>query len=90
MIHSKQNFVIKPGFSDTRCRRLANSSNLCLLKTRDNIKRLADEPKSAAWAQDGKHLRSKRVRDATRPMRRLAGQQPANSLWKFHRHLNYS
>lgn len=30
--------------------------NLCLRKTRGNIKRLADEPKSAAWAVDGNYF----------------------------------
>jgi unsaturated chondroitin disaccharide hydrolase len=30
--------------------------NLCIRKTRDNIKRLADNPKSAAWAADGNYF----------------------------------
>jgi unsaturated chondroitin disaccharide hydrolase len=32
---------------------------LCLRKTRGNIKRLADEPKSAAWAMDGNYFNFK-------------------------------
>jgi unsaturated chondroitin disaccharide hydrolase len=30
--------------------------NLCIRKTRGNIKRLADEPKSGAWAEDGNYF----------------------------------
>ena len=30
--------------------------DLCIRKTRGNIKRLADEPKSAAWAVDGNYF----------------------------------
>jgi unsaturated chondroitin disaccharide hydrolase len=33
-----------------------NAFDLCVRKTRDNIKRLADEPKSAAWATDGNYF----------------------------------
>ena len=54
--------------SDTDClTKLANQSlpsrqalqrafDLCVSKTRSNIKRLADEPKSAAWAVDGNYF----------------------------------
>jgi unsaturated chondroitin disaccharide hydrolase len=33
--------------------------DLCIRKTRGNIKRLADEPKSAAWAEDGNYFNFK-------------------------------
>src|SRR6266436_9583079 len=33
--------------------------DVCLRKTRGNIKRLADEPKSAAWAVDGNYFKFK-------------------------------
>ncbi|TAL01605.1 MAG: hypothetical protein EPO07_08200 [Verrucomicrobia bacterium] len=35
---------------------LRNAFDLCVHKTRDNIKRLADDPKSAAWAVDGNYF----------------------------------
>lgn len=35
---------------------LARVYDLCVLKTRSNIKRLAGEPKSAAWALDGNYF----------------------------------
>jgi unsaturated chondroitin disaccharide hydrolase len=35
---------------------LQNAFDVCVRKTRDNIKRLADEPKSAAWAVDGNYF----------------------------------
>ena len=35
---------------------LKRAFNLCLHKTRGSIKRLADEPKSAAWASDGNYF----------------------------------
>jgi unsaturated chondroitin disaccharide hydrolase len=39
--------------------RLQKAFDLCVLKTRVNIKRLADEPKSAAWALDGNYFAHK-------------------------------
>lgn len=36
--------------------RLANLYSLCVRKTRQNIQRLADDPKSAAWAADGNYF----------------------------------
>ena len=36
--------------------RFTNALALCIQKTRRNIKRLADEPKSAAWAVDGNYF----------------------------------
>lgn len=38
---------------------LERAFDLCVHKTRSNIKRLADEPKSAAWAVDGNFFGSK-------------------------------
>jgi unsaturated chondroitin disaccharide hydrolase len=35
---------------------LVRAFDLCVRKTRDNIQRLADEPKSAAWAADGNYF----------------------------------
>jgi unsaturated chondroitin disaccharide hydrolase len=35
---------------------LRSALEVCLRKTRSNIKRLADEPKSAAWAEDGNYF----------------------------------
>ncbi len=35
---------------------LSQAFNVCLRKTRGNIKQLADEPKSAAWAVDGNYF----------------------------------
>ena len=35
---------------------LQNAFDVCVRKTRNNIKRLADEPKSAAWAVDGNYF----------------------------------
>ena len=35
---------------------LKNALDLCIRKTRSNIKRLADEPKSAAWAAGGNYF----------------------------------
>jgi unsaturated chondroitin disaccharide hydrolase len=37
-------------------RQLKTAVDLCIRKTRGNIKRLADEPKSAAWAVDGNYF----------------------------------
>ncbi len=34
--------------------------DLCIHKTRSNIQRLADEPKSAAWAEDGNYFNFKK------------------------------
>lgn len=34
-----------------------NTLNLCIRKTRANIARLADQPKSAAWAEDGNYFK---------------------------------
>ncbi|HLP78684.1 MAG TPA: hypothetical protein VK327_17400, partial [Candidatus Paceibacterota bacterium] len=42
--------------TDTGRRKLRAAWNLCVQKTRSNIKRLADEPKSAAWAEDGNYF----------------------------------
>lgn len=36
--------------------KLKAALDLCIRKTRGNIKRLADEPKSAAWAVDGDYF----------------------------------
>ncbi|HLP77880.1 MAG TPA: glycoside hydrolase family 88 protein [Candidatus Paceibacterota bacterium] len=38
---------------------LAAAFNLCICKTRGNIERLADVPKSAAWAEDGNYFNFK-------------------------------
>jgi unsaturated chondroitin disaccharide hydrolase len=38
---------------------LAKAFDLCIRKTRHNIQRLADEPKSAAWAADGNYFKFK-------------------------------
>jgi unsaturated chondroitin disaccharide hydrolase len=38
---------------------LSAALNLCLRKTRSNIQRLADDPKSAAWALDGNYFHYK-------------------------------
>jgi unsaturated chondroitin disaccharide hydrolase len=38
---------------------LTKAFQLCVLKTRGNIQRLADEPKSAAWAVDGNYFNFK-------------------------------
>lgn len=38
---------------------LARAFDLCVRKTHRNIKRLADEPKSAAWAMDGDYFKFK-------------------------------
>jgi hypothetical protein len=35
---------------------LVRAFDLCVRKTRGNIQRLADEPKSAAWAVDGDYF----------------------------------
>lgn len=40
----------------SRARMLQEALDLCVRKTRENIKRLADEPKSAAWAEDGNYF----------------------------------
>src|SRR2546422_3573099 len=39
--------------ADVRVTPLARAFDLCVHKARGNIKHLADEPKSAAWADDG-------------------------------------
>jgi unsaturated chondroitin disaccharide hydrolase len=36
---------------------LVRAFDLCVRKTRGNIQRLADEPKSAAWAEDGNYFK---------------------------------
>ena len=36
--------------------RLQRAFDLCVRKTRNNIKRLADEPKAAPWAVDGERF----------------------------------
>lgn len=38
---------------------LTRAFDLCVRKTRGNIQRLADEPKSAAWAEDGNYFNFK-------------------------------
>jgi unsaturated chondroitin disaccharide hydrolase len=38
---------------------LIRAFDLCVRKTRGNIQRLADEPKSAAWAEDGNYFKFK-------------------------------
>src|ERR1035437_3244118 len=38
---------------------LARAFDLCVRKTRSNIQRLADEPKSAPWAVDGNYFAHK-------------------------------
>ena len=40
-------------------RQLKIALDLCIRKTRGNIQRLADEPKSAAWAVDGNYFNFK-------------------------------
>ena len=47
------------GSADMRQERLAKIYDLCARKTRVNIQRLADEPKSAAWAADGNYFEFK-------------------------------
>lgn len=47
------------GSADMRQERLAKIYDLCVRKTRVNIQRLADEPKSAAWAADGNYFEFK-------------------------------
>jgi unsaturated chondroitin disaccharide hydrolase len=47
------------GSVTTSDKRLANIYDLCVRKTRLNIQRLADEPKSAAWAADGDYFNFK-------------------------------
>ena len=42
--------------TDTARERLLRTYDLCIRKTQMNIKRLADDPKSAAWAEDGKYF----------------------------------
>lgn len=37
-------------------KKLATAFDLCIRKTRGNIQRLADHPKSAAWAEDGNYF----------------------------------
>ena len=43
------------GLAPTDCQ-LKTALDLCIRKTRGNITRLADEPKSAAWALDGNYF----------------------------------
>src|ERR1017187_2309620 len=38
---------------------LTRAFDLCVRKTRGNIQRLADDPKSAAWAEDGNYFKFK-------------------------------
>ena len=40
-------------------RKMERAFDLCVQKSRGNIKRLADEPKSAAWAEDGNYFNFK-------------------------------
>jgi len=47
------------GSAEMRQERLASIYDLCVRKTRLNIQRLADEPKSAAWATDGNYFNFK-------------------------------
>jgi len=44
---------------DAERQKLARTFDLCVRKTRGNIKRLADEPKSAAWAVNGNYFEFK-------------------------------
>jgi unsaturated chondroitin disaccharide hydrolase len=50
MITNQKNTTANPAASLPT---LQNAFNLCIRKTHDNIKLLADHPKSAAWAADG-------------------------------------
>jgi unsaturated chondroitin disaccharide hydrolase len=45
----------KNRISSDRCH-LVNAFDLCVRKTRGNIKRMADEPKAAPWALDGNYF----------------------------------
>src|SRR5947209_2423141 len=47
------------GSNATRHERLKNIYDLCVHKTRTNIQRLAEDPKSAAWAADGDYFNFK-------------------------------
>src|SRR5450756_1439871 len=44
---------------DAERQKLARTFDLCVRQTRGNIKRLADEPKSAAWAVNGNYFEFK-------------------------------
>src|SRR5690348_10725020 len=56
MNNLKQNLGKTSDSDATRHDRLKSVYNLCIRKTRTNIQRLADEPKSAAWAADGNYF----------------------------------
>ncbi len=49
----------QPSHASDEPARLARAYELCVHKTRANIKHLADEPKSAAWALDGDYFKFK-------------------------------
>ena len=59
MNNLKHDFRKTAGSDATRHERLKNIYDLCVRKTRTNIQRLADEPKSAAWAADGDYFKFK-------------------------------
>ena len=46
----------KVGDASLTREQLVGAFDLCVRKTRGNIQRLADEPKSAAWAADGNYF----------------------------------
>jgi unsaturated chondroitin disaccharide hydrolase len=54
----KMDWAVEQGIAatDVGLRKLRTALDLCIRKTRGNIKRLADEPKSAAWAADGNYF----------------------------------
>jgi unsaturated chondroitin disaccharide hydrolase len=56
MIRSKQITAKLAGLTQLRQDRLATIYDLCVRKTRSNIKRLADDPQSAAWSADGNYF----------------------------------
>jgi unsaturated chondroitin disaccharide hydrolase len=59
MNNLKHDFSKTAGSDALRRERLKNIYDLCIRKTRTNIQRLADDPKSAAWAADGRYFNFK-------------------------------
>jgi unsaturated chondroitin disaccharide hydrolase len=53
---NKNMVALKNGAALNTRSNLETAFDLCVRKTRANIKRLADEPKSAAWAVDGNYF----------------------------------
>ena len=59
MNNLKHDFRKTAGSDAARHERLKNIYDLCVCKTRTNIQRLAEDPKSAAWAADGNYFEFK-------------------------------